>query len=273
MTGVCMNNELISYILFTYNQELFVSSAIESALAQTYRPLEIIISDDCSTDSTVDVIKEVLKKKDIDCDVRINVNKVNLGIIKHIEYAVRLARADIVVLAAGDDISYPHRVLTIVDSFSKDRNIKYIHSAVKLMYPTSQDKIVWESPGLNDFKSIFSAAKAQSLAIGATQAFKREILFDFPDINSGVWAEDMILGFRASLVSGVKYIEDPLVLYRNETGISFKKISRRLRHRRNMYVRIQKLSDSLHCSNYKVAIYCVFLIIQSFVKSVTSILR
>lgn len=268
-----MNNELVSYILLTYNQELFVSSAIESALSQSYKPLEIIISDDCSSDTTVDVIKEVLEKYDVDCDVKINVNKENIGIIKNIECAVRLARADIVVLAAGDDRSYPHRVQTIVDTFNRDRNIKYIHSSVKLMYPTSQEKIVWESPGLNDFRSIFSAAKAQSLAIGATQSFKREILVDFPIINSGVWAEDMVLGFRGLLVSGVKYIEEPLVLYRNETGISYKKVSRSLRHRRNMYVRIQKLRDSVHCKNYSVAIYCVFLIIQSFLKSITSFSR
>jgi cellulose synthase/poly-beta-1,6-N-acetylglucosamine synthase-like glycosyltransferase len=41
------NRPLVSFILLTYNQERFVNEAVEGALAQTYTPLEIIISDHC----------------------------------------------------------------------------------------------------------------------------------------------------------------------------------------------------------------------------------
>ena len=47
---------LVTFALFTYNQERYVREAVEGVLAQTYEPLEIIISDDCSTDMTFSII-------------------------------------------------------------------------------------------------------------------------------------------------------------------------------------------------------------------------
>ena len=56
-----MNNErpLVSFCIVTYNQEKYIRAAIEGALKQTYSPMEIIISDDCSTDGTY---KEILNR-------------------------------------------------------------------------------------------------------------------------------------------------------------------------------------------------------------------
>ena len=51
---------LISYCLITYNQEKYIKEAVLSALSQTYHPLEIIISDDCSTDNTFDIVRETI---------------------------------------------------------------------------------------------------------------------------------------------------------------------------------------------------------------------
>ena len=50
---------LISFCLFAYNQERFIRKAVEGALSQNYSPLEIVLSDDCSTDSTFEIIKEM----------------------------------------------------------------------------------------------------------------------------------------------------------------------------------------------------------------------
>ena len=57
-----MNKPLISFLLLTYNQENYIQDAINGALAQTYSPLEIIISDDCSTDGTYKKIEEIENK-------------------------------------------------------------------------------------------------------------------------------------------------------------------------------------------------------------------
>ena len=50
---------LVTFALFAYNQEQFIREAVEGAFAQTYEPLEIILSDDCSTDRTFEIMQEM----------------------------------------------------------------------------------------------------------------------------------------------------------------------------------------------------------------------
>ena len=47
--------------MIAYNQARFIRQAVESALAQTFSPMEILLSDDCSTDGTFEIIQEVVK--------------------------------------------------------------------------------------------------------------------------------------------------------------------------------------------------------------------
>ena len=50
-------NPLVSVIIPAHNEEKFVWKAIESLLKQTYKPIEIIVVDNASDDSTADIIK------------------------------------------------------------------------------------------------------------------------------------------------------------------------------------------------------------------------
>ena len=50
---------LITFALMAYNQEQLIEEAVAGALAQTYSPLEIILSDDCSTDRTFEIMEEM----------------------------------------------------------------------------------------------------------------------------------------------------------------------------------------------------------------------
>ena len=94
---------LISFCLFAYNQERFIRKAVEGALSQTYSPLEIVLSDDCSTDSTFEIIKEMT-----DCyhglhSIVLNRNPKNLGVGGHVNRVMEIAQGILVVAAAGDD--------------------------------------------------------------------------------------------------------------------------------------------------------------------------
>lgn len=50
---------LVTFALFAYNQEDYVREAVQDAFAQTYEPLEIILSDDCSSDRTYQIMHEM----------------------------------------------------------------------------------------------------------------------------------------------------------------------------------------------------------------------
>lgn len=57
-----MRSELVSVITPLYNSEQFIEKTIKSVLNQTYANWEMIVVDDCSTDSGPDIVKEYLKK-------------------------------------------------------------------------------------------------------------------------------------------------------------------------------------------------------------------
>ncbi len=53
-----MSKPLVTFMLRTYNHERFIREAVRSALTQTYSPLQVVISDDCSQDRTFEIIQE-----------------------------------------------------------------------------------------------------------------------------------------------------------------------------------------------------------------------
>ena len=59
---VPVEKPLVTFALFAYNQEKLITAAVEAAFAQTYQPLEIIISDDESSDKTYDTILSLVQR-------------------------------------------------------------------------------------------------------------------------------------------------------------------------------------------------------------------
>ena len=70
---------LLSLLLFAYNQEAYIRDALRGALAQTYSPLQILVSDDASTDGTAAIVAEELAGYRGPHDVEFLQNPENLG--------------------------------------------------------------------------------------------------------------------------------------------------------------------------------------------------
>ena len=58
-----MSSQLVSVIMSVHNNEATVNTAIESILGQSYKNIELIITDDCSSDNSLSIIKKYLDKK------------------------------------------------------------------------------------------------------------------------------------------------------------------------------------------------------------------
>ena len=100
---------LISFVLIAYKQEQYIREAIEGAFSQTYSPLEIIISDDCSSDQTFAIMQEMAAAYKGPHRIVLNRNEKNLGLSGHYNRVMELAAGEIIVSADGDDISMPER--------------------------------------------------------------------------------------------------------------------------------------------------------------------
>jgi glycosyltransferase involved in cell wall biosynthesis len=93
---------LVSICIPSYNTGKFIGAAIQSVLDQNYLNLEIVISDNCSTDNTVDVIRSFH-----DTRIRYHVNEQNRGVEYNWNNAVHMARGKYIKLLCADDIIYP----------------------------------------------------------------------------------------------------------------------------------------------------------------------
>ena len=104
-----MDKPLLTFVVLAYNQERFIREAVEGALAQTYSPLEIILSDDCSPDQTFEIMQQMAAEYHGPHKIVLNRNETNQGIGGHVNRVMELTHGELIVMAAGDDISLPHR--------------------------------------------------------------------------------------------------------------------------------------------------------------------
>ena len=101
-------NPLVSVFMPVYNHELYVVSALNSVLNQTYENFEIVISDDCSHDLTPIIVKQYAEKHP-DKIRFYKLSNENLG-SKHFELLLKQCKGDYVCMFSGDDIMYPEKI-------------------------------------------------------------------------------------------------------------------------------------------------------------------
>ena len=96
---------LVSIIMPSYNSEKYIVAAIKSVQAQTYENWELIVVDDCSTDSTVDIIRRFE-----DARIRLYVKKKNSGAAQSRNKALREAKGKWIAFLDSDDVWHPEKL-------------------------------------------------------------------------------------------------------------------------------------------------------------------
>lgn len=207
---------LVTFALFTYNQERYIAEAIQGALSQTYSPLEIIISDDCSTDRTWEIVRREVANYTGPHKVVLNRNKANLGIGAHVNKVNDLAQGELIVAAAGDDVSLPQRVSALVRAY-KAVNQKHavIFSAFFVIdengFPTDKFRL---PPVLPEHLTAEWLAAGMRGVFGCTSSWTKNLFTIFGPLDTKVIHEDAVLPFRAALAGKVVYVNEALVKYR-----------------------------------------------------------
>lgn len=215
---------LVTFAIITFNQQNYIKEAIESAFRQKYSPLEIIIIDDHSTDNTFQIIEDLARQYKGPHTIKYSRNTINIGISAQINNLNAAANGEIIVIAAGDDISFPDRSTKIVDEYLKsNKKSHYFYSRVCEIDENGKTLGLTQSPGgANAHSILLTGLSHYPLAIGAGQAWTKFLVKSFKPMLPSVWAEDQIFGFRGVLMGPVTFIEDALVKYRIGTGISTK---------------------------------------------------
>ena len=221
------NNQLVSFVVLAYNQERFIAVAVRGALSQTYAPLEIILSDDCSPDQTFAIIQQEVAKYHGNHKVVVNRNAHNLGLGAHINRAMELASGQFIVLAGGDDISLPERVAELYAVYARSPETVFavFSNAILIDEAGNQEMVCITAPDPQEW-SLSWMAKRGGGTLGCTQGWDRKIFDLFGRIDDGVVREDMVIPFRAALLGEVVFLDKQLVLYRRHaTNVLLKDIN------------------------------------------------
>jgi len=190
-------NPLVSIVLICYNQEKTIEDALESLLGQTYKNTELIISDDCSTDSTVKIIKTFLKRRG--ATYKLNVNEKNLGIGGNLRVAMSLVSGQFIVPATGDDISISDRIKLVVDHWIKSgKKVLYINTDLIRIDRDGNYLEYIKADNFTDYPNVAAWIKNPQFQVGA-QYWSREFYEKLP-LMLNVYGDDQILAFRAIIL-------------------------------------------------------------------------
>lgn len=204
---------LITLALFAYNQERFIREALAGVFSQTYSPLQIILSDDHSSDATYAIMEKEASQYAGANKILLNRNAKNLGIGQHVNKIMALAEGELVVGAAGDDVSLPCRSEKIFKKWIQlDKGTVSIHSSVIKIGINGEDLGLFKTLAHDRVSPVDMVMN--SVIIGASHAWSKKLFTVFGDLDKSIAQEDRVIGFRASLLDGVHFIDEPLVKYR-----------------------------------------------------------
>ena len=228
---------LLTFALAAYNQERFIREAVEGAFAQTYSPLEIILSDDCSRDRTFDIMQKMAAAYRGPHRLVLNRNPVCRSIGGHLNRIVELAQGDLIVGAAGDDVSLPQRTAAVYEAWVRSgRRATSIHAGIIQIGETGQaiEEVFktrgWDQKGEVVEQTVSPLAYVQTLeplVFGCAHAFSRQLFRVFGDMPEKVIHEDNVLVFRSVLAGRLVCINEPLVKYRVHEGNVFIRTEKR----------------------------------------------
>lgn len=206
-----------SLLLFAYDHEAFIEAALRAALAQDYEPMEVVVTDDRSTDGTVAVIERVLAGYAGAKRVRFLRNEANVGLAESINRAAAAARGDVLVLAAGDDVSFPGRTAAVMEAFAAGPHVKAVYSNARVMNASGGVGAIYYA---RDPRPVTLAKfmEADAAIHGATAAYRRELFTLFGPLAPRLASEDRVLSLRAAILGEVAYLRDPLVAYRRHSA-------------------------------------------------------
>lgn len=202
-----MQEPLISVALCTYNGERFLPEQMDSILAQSYKNLEIIIVDDCSTDKTVDIINAYAEKDD---RIKLFRNEVNLGFNKNFEKALSLTSGEYISISDQDDIWLPQKLEILLKNI---KNNRLIFSNSSYLGDSKQGRL------LNNFRLPvnYKGILLRNHVTGHTSLLHRDFLnFVLPFPTDGYY--DWWMGFVASYHNKIAFLDEVLTLYRVHAG-------------------------------------------------------
>lgn len=204
MTG---DKPLITIGIPIYNVERFIGQTIRSVLSQTYDNIEVIVTDDGSTDKTLNILKAIK-------DPRVTVisDGVNKGISYRLNQQIELAHGKYFFRMDGDDLMMPYRVEKQVEFLESHPMVDVMGTSAIII--DDENNIIGKRVTKQETRTIESIFKSglfiHPTVAGKTSWFKK---WRYREEMAGV--EDVDLWIRSFSDSNIYEFEEPLMFYRD----------------------------------------------------------
>lgn len=154
-----MNHPLVSVIMSVYNAEKFLHSAIESITNQTFTDFEFIIVEDCSTDKTLEILKEFKEKDNRIKIIQKEKNEGPKGFIKNLNVGLNMAQGKYIARMDADDISLPERFQKQVTFLENNPEIFMVGAQIDFI--NEKNEIIGEKAGALEHEEIVKKMTSQ----------------------------------------------------------------------------------------------------------------
>jgi glycosyltransferase involved in cell wall biosynthesis len=206
----------------TYNGADFLPSQLQSIMAQTRPPDELVVCDDGSSDDTRIVLEQFAGESPF--PVLLHFNERNLGSIKNFEKAIGLCRGDLIALSDQDDVWRTDKLQLLEEPFTRSPRVGLVFSDAEVVDENLEplDRRMWDEVNFDARKrKLVRAGRALEVFItgwtvtGATMAFRSKFAkLALPIPEDIAMIHDGWIALTVASVADIVIIEQPLINYR-----------------------------------------------------------
>jgi glycosyltransferase involved in cell wall biosynthesis len=208
----------VSVLIITYNQEKYISTAIDSVLSQvTNYQYEIVIGEDCSTDKTREIVLEYKSK--IPDKIKLILQEKNVGPQNNFIDTLNACTGKYIALLEGDDYwSDPYKLQKQVDFLETNPDYSMISHNALIIY---ENNIV--QPHKFNIHKLQSTLWLSDLISNweiptASMLFRQEVVCNLPEWFNKIYNGDYALGLIVASKGKIKYVDEEMSVYRKQFG-------------------------------------------------------
>lgn len=243
-------------IIATYNGEKFLLEQLESIRRQTIKPNEVLIYDDGSTDSTINLVEEYIKKYNLQNWI-FKKNDINLGYENNFKKLMYDASNDIIFFCDQDDIWNENKIEKVNDFFEKNLNIEVVCTDSEFIDGDGNsisNSGFYRMKHDNSIEMITNSKKNyHRLYSGCSMAVKKSFLIAIEPYWKTKWAQDEAIWRYAFLNETIAILHFDAFKRRfhgNNTSVKDSKNNRTIKQR------LTKLNNELNAL-YEVQKFCI----------------
>ncbi len=247
-----MGGPLVSICIPNYNNGKYLDACIKSALEQTYRSIEVVLIDDCSSDNSVNIARKYKSK------LRILQNPANLGQPRNTNKCIENSAGKYFVILHSDDVLLPHfaeNLLPILESHPQvglavgermETDETGIHRQIAPFYNTNC--II---PGEKQAKVFMMTSFLPCQVLVRRETFERAGGVDERYIVN----LDGLLWFKCALVGDVGYIQQPVAVYRMHKESATARYNQSIGHMMEYYCTLSQMFNLAKNRPYLMEFY------------------